>query len=101
MTVGGGGAGEGGGGAVNKAVAAGLLGLQFLSLPLAVVSSSSRNPRGAGLPGVELVSVAALAKAPRTLTVEEEMIREFVPIVVHGCGCVCTSGVSETAGVLV
>lgn len=80
MAGGGGVGGEGRGGAVNKAVAAGLLGLQLLSLPLAVVSG--RHPRGAGLPHLELVSVAAQAKAPKTLTSEEEMIGGFV----LGCG---------------
>lgn len=73
--------GEGRGGAVNKAVAAGLLGLQLLSLPFAVVS---RHPRGVGLPRLELVSAAAQAKAPKTLTLEEEMIREFLFVAVHG-----------------
>lgn len=72
-----GGGGEGRGYAVNKAVAAGLLGLQLLSLPFAVVSSS-RHPRGVGLPDLQMVSAAAQAKAPKTLTQEEEMIREFV-----------------------
>lgn len=73
-----GGGGEGGGGgAVNKAVAAGLLGLQLLSLPFAVVSSSRHARAGVGLPDLQLVSTAAQAKAPKTLTLEEEMIREL------------------------
>lgn len=78
-----GGGGEGRGYVVNKAVAAGLLGLQLLSLPFAVVSSS-RHPRGVGLPDLQMmVSAAAQAKAPKTLTQEEEMIREFVVAAVH------------------
>lgn len=70
--------GEGrGGGAVNKAVAAGLLGLQLVSLPFSVVS---RHPRGTELPRLEAVPAAAhaaQAKAPQALTLEEEMIREW------------------------
>lgn len=65
--------GEGPGGVVNKAVAAGMLGLQLLSLPFAVVA---RQPGGLEeLPRLEVVAVAAQARAPRTL--EEEMIREW------------------------
>eukprot|EP00903_Cladosiphon_okamuranus_P007553 g7327.t1 len=69
-----GGSGEGRGGVVNKAMAAGLLGLQLLSLPFAVVSS--RHPEGVGLLRLEVLSAVAQAKAPKTLTLEEEMIEE-------------------------
>lgn len=89
MAGGGGGGGEGKkSGAVsssNKAVAAGLLGLQLLSLPFAVVSSSRHPPGGVGLPLPRLVSAAAQAKDPRTRTPEEEMIRESVLVVIYTC----------------
>lgn len=62
------GGGEGGRGeVVNKAVVAGLLGLQLLSLPLGVVS---RQPRGAALPRLDVVSAAAEVTAPQAT--EEE-----------------------------
>lgn len=67
------GSGEGGGGGfVNKAVVAGLLGLQLLSLPLGVVS---RQPRGAALPRLDVLSAAAEATAPQAT--EEEKFGEF------------------------
>lgn len=70
-----------GGGGVNKAVAAGLLGLQLLSMPLTLVSSG--RPAGSALPGVDVVPAAAQAREVRPTrqprTVEEEMIREFLP----------------------
>lgn len=68
------GSGEGRGGeVVNKAVVAGLLGLQLLSLPLGVVS---RQPRGAALPPrLEVLSAAAEATAPQPT--EEEKFGEF------------------------
>ncbi|CBJ29360.1 conserved unknown protein [Ectocarpus siliculosus] len=65
------GSGEGGGGeVVNKAVVAGLLGLQLLSLPLGVVS---RQPRGAALPRLDVLSAAAEVTAPQA-TEEEKFV---------------------------
>ncbi|CAN0052709.1 unnamed protein product [Scytosiphon promiscuus] len=70
--------GGGKGDAVNKAVAAGLLGLQLMSTPLALVTSG--RPGGSPLPRLEMVPAAAQAreaparKEPRTT--EEEMILE-------------------------
>lgn len=70
--------GEGRGGVVNKAVAAGMLGLQLLSLPFAFVAGQGEGhpPHGVEeLPRLEVLPLAAQARAPRTL--EEEMIGEW------------------------
>ncbi|CAM9868966.1 unnamed protein product, partial [Hapterophycus canaliculatus] len=57
---------------VNKAVAAGLLGLQLLSMPLTLVTSG--RPGGSALPGLDVMPAAAQAREARTT--EEEMILE-------------------------
>lgn len=72
----GGGRGEGSiiSSAATKAVTAGLLGLQLLGMPFAVVGRQATRSAGANLPGLGVVVAEAGAKAP--LTTEEEMIGE-------------------------
>eukprot|EP00904_Undaria_pinnatifida_P013286 jgi/Undpi1/9088/HiC_scaffold_26.g11548.m1 len=72
----GGGRGEGSiiSSAATKAVTAGLLGLQLLGMPFAVVGRQATRSAGANLPGLGVVVAEAGAKAP--LTTEEEMIEE-------------------------
>lgn len=70
-----GGRGEGRSSAATKAVAAGLLGLQLLGMPIAVVGRQARSAGGATLPGLEVVVSEAGAKAP--LSTQEELIGEL------------------------
>ncbi|CAM9603119.1 unnamed protein product [Laminaria digitata] len=71
----GGGGGEGRSSTATKAVAAGLLGLQLLGMPLAVVGSrQARSGGGATLAELEVVVSEAGARAPQTT--QEELIGE-------------------------
>lgn len=70
MRAGGGGRAD----VASKTVAAGLLGLQLLGMPIAVVARQAAS--GVALPRLELAMTEASGKAPRTT--EEEMI---------GAGC--------------
>ena len=68
------GGGEGRSSTATKAIAAGLLGLQLLGMPIAVVGRQARST-GATLPGLEVVVSEAGAKNPQTT--EEELIGEL------------------------
>lgn len=82
MRAGVGGGRRGRGDASTKAVAAGLLGLQLLGMPVALVARNERVAGGAVLPRLELAT--AEARGGAALTTEEEMIGErdnsFLPI---------------------
>lgn len=60
-----------------KAIAAGLLGLQLLGAPIAVVSRQAAS--GVSLPRLEVVVADARGKAPQTT--EEELIGEFLELI--------------------